>query len=381
MVIKEFFSKSAGLSKIGFTNAIDTATIAIFWLYLATILSTESYGEISYFIAIAALTSVISLLGSGNTLMVYIAKGIKLESTIYFTVIIISLVTSVIVFGILQNIAISLFIIGQVIFSLITFEMLGRKEYDNYSKYIISQRIISVILAIILYYIIGINGIIFGFAFSFLPYYFRLYNVFKHSKIEIKYLKKYFVFMFNSYSFDLSKVFPSYADKLLIYPLLGFALLGNYQLGIQSLMVLTIIPYTVFQFILPRESSGINNRKLQIITVLISILLSILVLFLTPIVFPIIFPQFVYAIEIVQIMSLAIIPISISFMYIPNFLVGGKSKFVLIGSAIFVFLQIILIILLAKNNGINGVAMAFIVGATAEAIFFMIIKKFVIKNN
>jgi len=297
MVIKKFFIKSAGLSKIGFTNAIDTTIIAIFWLYLATILTTESYGEISYFIAVTALASVVSFLGSGNTLMVYIAKGIKLQATFYFIVIIVSLISSIIVYGIFQNIAISIFIMGQGIFSLTTFEILGKKEYNNYSKYIISQRIISVVLAIILYYIIGLNGIIFGFAFSFLPYFIRLYNVFKDSKIEIKYLKKYFIFMINSYGFDLSKVFPSYIDKLLIYPLLGFALLGNYQLGIQSLMVLTIIPYTVFQFILPRKSSGIDDKKLKTIMVFISILLSVLVLFLTPIVFPIIFPQFIQAIE------------------------------------------------------------------------------------
>ena len=264
---------------------------------------------------------------------------------------------------------------------MVDLEILGKKEYNNYSKYIISQRIISVVLAIILYYIIGLNGIIFGFAFSFLPYFIRLYNVFKDSKIEIKYLKKYFIFMINSYGFDLSKVFPSYIDKLLIYPLLGFALLGNYQLGIQSLMVLTIIPYTVFQFILPRKSSGIDDKKLKTIMVFISILLSVLVLFLTPIVFPIIFPQFIQAIEIVQIMSIAIIPITISFMYIPDFLANEKSKFVLIGSAIFVFLQILLIMLFVKSHGITWAAAAFIIGASAEAIFLVIIKKFVGTNK
>lgn len=377
MVIKEFFTKSIGLTKIGFTNAVDIAIAAIFWLYLATILSSESYGEISYFIAIAALTSVISFLGSGNTLMVYIPKGIKLQSTIYFVAIIIGLVAAIVVFVIFQNIAISIFIIGQVIFSLVIHEMLGKKEYNDYAKYVISQRIISVVLAIVLYYEIGLNGIIFGLAFAFLPYSIKLYKVFKYSKIEMRILKKYFVFMINSYGFDLSKVFPTYADKLLIYPLLGFALLGNYQLGIQSLLVLSILPYTVFQFTLPRESSGISNKKLKIITVLISIILSSLVIFLAPIVFPVVFPQFNQAIEVVQIMSLAIVPISISFMYSSEFLAGEKSKFVLIGSAIFVFLQILLIVLLAKSHGVNGAAIAFIIGASSEAIFFAIVKKFI----
>ena len=76
-------------------------------------------------------------------------------------------------------------------------------------------------------------------------------------------------------------------------------------------------------------------------------------------------------------MSLAIVPISISFMYTSEFLASEKSKFVLIGSAIFVFLQILLIVLLAKSHGVNGAAIAFIAGASSEAIFFVIAKKFV----
>ena len=47
------FSKSKGLFSIAFADIITAITSALFWLYLSTLLSVESYGELFYLLAIA----------------------------------------------------------------------------------------------------------------------------------------------------------------------------------------------------------------------------------------------------------------------------------------------------------------------------------------
>ena len=82
------------LSTLGFANLISNAISGIFWFYLASLLGTSHYGEISYFIAIAGIASVISFLGAGNTIVIYTAKGEKVQAPIFFVTIITSIVTS-----------------------------------------------------------------------------------------------------------------------------------------------------------------------------------------------------------------------------------------------------------------------------------------------
>ena len=47
--------KIIDISSIGITDLIGTGTAAIFWFYIASELGPESYGEISFFVSIAAL--------------------------------------------------------------------------------------------------------------------------------------------------------------------------------------------------------------------------------------------------------------------------------------------------------------------------------------
>ena len=76
-------TKQKDLTSIGFSNVIGTAISAIFWLYLASLILPESYGEIHYFLGIAGMAQVISLIGATNTLTVYTAKNVKIQSTLF----------------------------------------------------------------------------------------------------------------------------------------------------------------------------------------------------------------------------------------------------------------------------------------------------------
>jgi len=374
--IKSVVTRFKDLTTIGFANVVSSAISGIFWFYIAALLGTEHYGEVSYFIAICNIASIISFLGAGNTIIVYTAKGEKIQSPIFFITVISGLITSIVLFFIFYNLGVSLYVLGSVVFGLAAAEILGRKLYKNYSKYLITQRILFVGFALAFYYLMGPHGVILGYAVSFFPYSFRLYKGFKESKIDMSVIKSHFGFMMNSYVLDLSRAFSGQTDKLIVAPMLGFALLGNYQLGIQFFSLLILLPSIVFQYILPHDASGNPNRKLKKITILVSIFLAILGISFSPIVLPVLFPKFTEAVEVIQIISFAIIPSSINLMYISKFLGKEKSKVVLAGSGIYLLVQILGILILGQLFGVNGVAAALVLATASESIFLISIDRF-----
>ena len=377
--IKSIVTRFKDLTTLGFANILSSAISGIFWIYLASLLGTAHYGEVSYFIAIAGIVSTISFLGAGNTIIVYTAKGEKIQSTIFFITIISGLIASIVLFFIFYDVGVSLYILGYVIFNLATAEILGRKLYTDYSKYLITQKILFVGFSLAFYYLMGPHGVILGIAVSFFPYFLRVYKGFKESKIDMLVIKSRFGFMMNSYGMDLSKTFSGQTDKLIIAPMLGFALLGNYQLGIQFLSLLSLLPNIVYQYILPHDASGNPNIRLKKLTILVSVFLAILGISLSPVVLPVLFPQFKEAIEVIQIISLAIIPFSINLVYTSKFLGNGKSKVILVGSGIYLLAQILGILFLGQLYGINGVSAALVLAATSESLYLVIIDRFIKK--
>ena len=72
------------ISTISFASISGTVISGLFWLYLADLLGAENYGEIGYLLAIGAISSVVAMWGSEKAIIVYTAKGIPIQSSIYF---------------------------------------------------------------------------------------------------------------------------------------------------------------------------------------------------------------------------------------------------------------------------------------------------------
>jgi len=379
--IKNSVYRLKDLASIGIANIAASAISAIFWLYMATLLGTENYGQISYFLAIAGIVSVVSLLGSGNTLTVYIAKEIRLQATVFFIALISSGVAALILFFFLYDTGVSLFIFGYAIFGLASSEILGKKLYTDYAKYLITQRALMAGLSIGLYFLLGVEGVILGMALAFLPYAFRIYRGFQESRIDFSLLRPRFGFMMNSYILDLSRAFNGQLDKIIIAPMLGFTILGNYHLSLQILSLLSIVPSIVYQYTLPRDASGLSNKLLKKAAILVAIILAMLGMFLGPIVLPIFFPEFTDAADIIRIVSLAVIPITINLMYISEFLGNEKSKIVLIGSGIYLLVLVLGIIILGDLFSVIGIATALVLAAASESVYLIAVSRFVKGGN
>ena len=181
--------------------------------------------------------------------------------------------------------------------------------------------------------------------------------------------------MMTNYAITLLHSFSIRLDKLLILPLFGASLLGNYLLGFQIFYSLLLISSTVFQYVLPQDSSGINHIKLKKLTILASVLISVIAVILAPIIIPLLFPDFTESVLIVQIMSIAITPSSISLMLTSKFLADEKIKIVIVGRMIELASMIAGIFGLGSIFGVVGAAMAFSISAILATIYFFIVQK------
>src|SRR5207247_1729557 len=64
-----------GLVSVAGGNAIASLTGAVFWLFVAALMSKEEYGQLNYFLSAAFLFSNLSLLGLGTTVTTFLSKG------------------------------------------------------------------------------------------------------------------------------------------------------------------------------------------------------------------------------------------------------------------------------------------------------------------
>ena len=78
--------------------------------------------------------------GGNYAMQVYTAKGVKIESSLYFLGIIASTVVAIILFFMFENFGVSICVIGIVAFNLILFEILGKKLYKKYLKFLLDKK-------------------------------------------------------------------------------------------------------------------------------------------------------------------------------------------------------------------------------------------------
>jgi O-antigen/teichoic acid export membrane protein len=360
-----------GLPHIMAGTIASSVIMSIFGLSLANILGEESFGEISYLLSIGYVTAGITFIGTSHTMIVYVTKGLKIQSSLYFLVLISSSISSVAVFIIFGQIELSLFVIGYVLFSLILGEMLGKKEYRTYSFSLILQKILIVGFALMFYYFFGNYGIILGYGVACFPFFYRIIRSFKNTKINFTMLKEKSSFLINSYIYEFSSTVIGHVDKIVIAPLFGFAILGNYQIALQIVMLLNVIPSVVYQYTITQDSSGTNRKLLKKMTVLFSTVLVVIAYFTSPFIVPKLFPEFEHAVNFIQIMCFVAIPMSINSMLVSGFMGNEKVRIVVIGSTIYIVIQTIGIIISGQISSEMGIAISILVATTSQSFYLL----------
>ena len=114
---------------------------------------------------------------------------------------------------------------------------------------------------------------------------------------------------------------------MVVAPILGFVVLGNYALAIQLISVLAFVPAILFKYLLPHDSTNVENHKIKKYAVLFSIGIFFLMVFLAPLVIPYFFPKYENVIEITQIMSITIVVGTITSIYSSKFFGKEISRY------------------------------------------------------
>ena len=368
--------KLKNLTALGIANIATTVIAGLFWIYIASIIEVDEYGEIGYTLSIATLIAGISLLGAKSSLTVFAARKESIVRPLSLFIISVGILISMITYMILIDFGVSIYVIGFIIFSITNAELLGKKLYITYSKYLIIQRTLMVVLSLLLYYFFGYQFIILGIAISFLPFSIKFYNLIKNNKVKLSSLKKKKEVILSNYALEITGLLPLTMDRIIIGPLFGFIILGNYFLGLQVLMVLTIIPTAVYQYILPQDATKVSTAKIKKVIIIISIVFAVLGFFLSPILIPVALPKYSDAIEMIQIMSFVVIPTTINLIYASKFIAELKSKIVIVGSIIFISVQIAGLLSLIEYFGVNGLALSLLIADSVVVIYYTIVHKY-----
>ena len=361
-----------GLALIGSASIIGSAISAAFWLLVASLLSVEEYGEISYFIAIASL-GICCIVGSPQTLTVYSTRHPKIIPTLLLLTLIFAGIGSVFAFLIFQRFEVIYLIFSFTVLEVSLTLLLGKKLYSKYSKFFLTQKILQFVIGISLSFSLGLNGVLIGITlanFSLIPIF---YKELRNYKIDLSLLKPKKEFIVNNQMIYLISVFRRDIDKIVIVPLLGFTVLGNFALTLQFYTIMMIISSISFKYLLPKDVGGEKNARLKKFLILVSVLIALSGFFFSPYFIENFFTKFSESIIPIQIASFCVIPSTISMILFSKILALEKSRFLIIANSVQLCVILIGTIFLGMLYGIIGVTIAFILGNTMYAITLAII--------
>ena len=368
------FKKIKELATLGSGEISGSALSAIFWFYLASQIEPGEYGEIHWILGIAGIFSYVALIGTLNTITVYTAKNVKIQSTLYIISLFVSLILSllvIIVFPGFYQVDSGILLIAYVINTLALGDLLGRKHYSSYSKYLLIQKGLTLGIGILFFHFFGYQSIIFALAFSYIFYLKRIVDVFRTVKINFSLLKDRFRFIVDNYVMFLVYALEEQIDKIIIMPLFGSVILGNFSLGVQAISILMIFSLVFYKFILPQDASGNNLKKFKIFAILVSVSMSFIGILVGPFVIEEFFPKYIEAKDAIQIMSIDPIPATIVLILQSQLLGKERSRIVLYGTILSVSILIVTMFTLGTYFGIVGLAWSIIIATTCKSLFLL----------
>ena len=367
-------SKPGIIKNLSVLGVADLGTAVIgggFWLVIATLIEPEEYGEINYLLSIVGVSFSICLIGIRETIIVYTTKKNPITPTIFIITGFSGLAGFIALGGIFSRLDISFLLLGYIINDLCLGYFLGLKSYKTYSKFVLVQKVSSFGLGIIFVLIFGYEGLIAALALSYIHFIFIYFKVIRKEKINFSLLRdsKFFI---ENYVMNVSSSFRSHLDKIILLPIVGFTIIGNYALALQVFAIMMSFPRLVFKYILPEDTDGNENKKLKIFTIIFGVVMALLGYFLSPIIIPVIFPKFLEAIAIIQIISFAAIPSSINQIQTSKLLSKEKSRSVLISRLFGLSTMITLLVILTPTMQEIGIAIAFLASSIILCISLFI---------
>ncbi len=356
---------SKNFSFVAIGRIVTIILTAVFYLVLAALLGPESYGNFHIIIALAGTFAIVSRFGLQFSLQIYQAKQkTELSNQINTLFLIFTSVAGLILLSI--NVLAAALCITLSFFVMNQQNLLGLKQYKKFMINAVLKSIIILIIPILFYFVLDIDGIIIGMTISnfisSIPYI---------RKIKLKSifgLKKYFKVLSHNFGVDSSSTLPFVIDKLVMAPFFGAYIIGIYQLNIQILLAMGVIPGILSSYLLSEESSGNSHKKLSYLFILISIIFVIAAIFLSPFFVNSFFPDYSEGISSLQVLVFALIPLTVTAVFRSK-LMSKESTRIGFSAIVRVGSLIILIPLLGEKFGLIGFSLAVVISISIDTIF------------
>jgi len=269
------------------------------------------------------------------------------------------------IYAALLCLALSFFVMTQ-------HNLLGIKEYKKFGWNVILKGILIIIIPVSLYFVFDLSGIILGMAIGNLLVSLNWLKSLQRQVFSFKDIKRNYKIIIHNFGLDSSLNLPRVVDKIVIVPLVGFAMTGIYQFNLQILFVMEILPNAIHAFLLSEMSQENKNKKPIYFAIISAGLLSLLVIILAPFVIELFFSKFQEGVLGLQIMAISLVPLTISAIFSARLQAMestkiGYSAIVRIGSLLS------LIVFLAEPYGFLGLGLAVLISILLNTVFITIL--------
>jgi len=358
------------LSFITIGRMLNAGLQAVFYFIFAAILGPESFGQMTYLIALAGTVSVFSRFGLDTSVMVYRGKNDhQLSNQINVLAVISTTAAAAILLLIDITAAVLCFALSYFIMS--QQNLLGLKKYKKFMRVSLIKGLAVIAITLLLYSLLDLPGILLGMAIGNFLGSFDLLKSLNRKVQSFGKIKSNYKVLVNNFGVSISRL-ARWADKLLIMPLLGSAYVGIYQFNLQILLGLEIFPLALYSFLLSEESAGRSHKKITQMLILFSVIVTMSVIILSPIFVNQFFPDYSEGIFSLQIIIISLIPLS--FIAILDAKLQAKES-TKIGYAGIIRLGSLLglIFVLGDWLGLVGLSLAVLISVILNCIFLVVL--------
>jgi O-antigen/teichoic acid export membrane protein len=365
-----------GFLQVAIGQAGSVALGAVFWFVMAGLMEPGDYGQVNWLISIAMFASTFCVLGWGKTIVTYYPKEGRDELLGGATAIVLVASLAVgVAMGLLVEPLIGLLIVGLSLFSMTAYSELGRRRYKRYMWICVAPKFIALLLAVAMYFWIGLFGVLLGYAVPYLIFGLLSLRYIRKSNPGINEVRGKTGFALKAFGVDITTGSTSLLDKILIGSVFGWIALGLYQLAYQIFAALSVLPGILFAYLLPEKSAGTETKQVETLGILGSVALAVSTVVLSPIIIPRVFPSFAESVPLIQIMSLGVIPYVISVTRMSELYAHEKPGAVLISYLLAIAAGIVGILTLGRIFGGVGLAVSAVLLQSTLAVALIFFEK------
>ena len=368
--------RNRGIFYVGMGNLISSGLTIVFWLIIANFLKVGDYGYIGYSIALANLTGEFVLLGLNITVTTFVAKGengnMVRDANFIVFIACISVCGFYLIIGLLY---VSFLVLAFSVYLMSLAEALGRKKYEIYAFMLIGSRSCQLAFSLVFYYLWGFNGILIGSAIAWLLTGLHFFKNIIPLNFDFTSIKKNLAFILSAFGARVVESMALFFDRVLIGWLYGNTIVGFYVLALQFYFMLYMLPNMMFYYLLPEKSSGATMPELEKLSLLMAVFLAVGGFIFFPFFIGWLFPKFDESIQIVRLMSLAVIPATIANIKSAELFANDRSDMVFQGRFLGLCALIFGIVVFWELFDTIGLGVAILASQTALAIYFAYISK------